>query len=82
MEGKKKLLILLTRFLKEKPDKNKETRIYKNEESSSVIQLTIKRSNTHISGIPKRQGNEKATEILANKIIAEHFANPESDVGL
>ena len=53
------------------PEKNKETRIQKNEERRRNLQDILKRSNTWIIGVPEGEEEEQKIENLFEQIMKE-----------
>ena len=49
------------------PEKNEETRIWKNEERLRNLQDIVKHSNIRIIGVPKEKRNSKKLKIYLNK---------------
>ena len=64
------------------PEKNEETRIWKNEERLRNLQDILKRSNIWIIGVPAGEEEEEKIENLFEQIMKENFPNlaKEKDV--
>ena len=61
------------------PEKNKETRIQKNEERLRNLQDIFKRSNIRIIGVPGEE-KEQEMENLLEKIMKENFPNLAKEI--
>ena len=57
------------------PEKNEETRSWKNEERLRNLQDTLKCSNIQIIGVPKGEEEEQKIENLFEQIVKENFPN-------
>ena len=57
------------------PEKNKETRIQKNEERLRNLQDILKHSNIRIIGVPEGEEEEQKLENLFEEIMKENFSN-------
>ena len=57
------------------PEKNEETRIWKNEERLRNLQDIFKLSNIWIIGVPEGEEEEQKLEILFEQIMKENFPN-------
>ena len=57
------------------PEKNEETRTWKNEERLRNLQEILKRSNIQIIGVPEGEEEEQKIENLFEQIIKENFPN-------
>ena len=57
------------------PEKNEETRTWKNEERLRNFQGTLKRSNIQIIGVPEGEEEEQKIENLFEQIMKENFPN-------
>ena len=55
------------------PEKNEETRTWKNEERHRNLQDISKRSNIRIIGVPEGEGEEQEIESLFEKLLEENF---------
>ena len=55
------------------PEKNEETRIWKNEERLRSLQDILKRSNLRIIGVPEGEEEEQTIENLFEQIMKENF---------
>ena len=60
----------------------KETRIFKNEDSLRDLWNNTKLTNIHVIWVPKREERIKGTENLFEEIMAENFPNlgKETDI--
>ena len=57
------------------PEKNEDTRIWKNEERLRNLQDILKRSNIRIIGVPEGEEEEQQIENLFEQIMKENFPN-------
>ena len=61
------------------PEKNEETRTWKNEERLGNLQDTLKRSNIRIIGVPEGEEEEQKIENLFEQIM-ENFPNLAKEI--
>ena len=57
------------------PEKNEETRTWKNEERLRNLPDILKRSNSRIIGVPEGEEEEQKIENLFEQIMKENFPN-------
>ena len=62
------------------PEKNVETRIWKNEERLRNLQDILKRSNIRIIGVTEREEEEQKIENLFEQIMKENFPNLAKEI--
>ena len=62
------------------PEKNEETRIWKNEERHRNLQDISKRSNIQIIGVPEGEEKEQQIENLFEQIMKENFPNMAKEI--
>ena len=62
------------------PEKNKETRIQKNEERFRNVQDNFKYSNIRIIGVPEGEGEGQEIENLFEQIMKENFPNLAKEI--
>ena len=62
------------------PEKNEETRTWKNEERLRNLQDTLKRSNIRIIGVPEGEEEEQKTENLFEQIMKENSPNLAKEI--
>ena len=62
------------------PEKNEETRIWKNEERLRNLQDILKHSNIRIIGVPEGEEEEQKTENLFEQIMKENFPNLAKEI--
>ena len=62
------------------PEKNEETRTWKNEERLRNLQDTLKRSNIRIIGVPEGEEEEQKIENLFEQIMKENFPNLAKEI--
>ena len=62
------------------PEKNEETRTWKNEERLRNLQDTLKRSNIQIIGVPEGEEEEQKVENLLEQIMKENFPNLAKEI--
>ena len=62
------------------PEKNKETRIRKNEERLRNLQDILKRSNIRIIGVTEGEEEEQKIENLFEQIMKENFSNLAKEI--
>ena len=62
------------------PEKNEETRIWKNEERLRMFQDILKRSNIWIIGVPEGEEEEQKIENLFEQIMQENFPNLAKEI--
>ena len=62
------------------PEKNEETRIWKNEERLRNLQDILKRSNIRIIGVPEGEEEEQKIENLFEQILKENFPNLAKEI--
>ena len=62
------------------PEKNEETRIWKNEERLRNLQDILKRSNIRIIGVPEGEEEEQKIENLFEQIMKEKFPNLAKEI--
>ena len=62
------------------PEKNEETRIWKNEERLRNLQDSLKRSNIRIIGMPEGEEEEQIIENLFEQIMKENFPNLAKEI--
>ena len=62
------------------PEKNEETRTWKNEERLRNLQDTLKRSNIRIIGVPEGEEEEQKIENLFEQIMMENFPNLAKEI--
>ena len=62
------------------PEKNEETRIWKNEERLRNLQDILKRSNIWIIGVPEGEEEEQKFENLFEQIMKENFPNLAKEI--
>ena len=62
------------------PEKNEETRTWKNEERLRNLQDVLKRSNIRIIGVPEGEEEEQNIENLFEQIMKENFPNLSKEI--
>ena len=62
------------------PEKNEETRTWKNEERLKNLPDALKRSNIRIIGVPKGEEEEQKIENLFEQIMKENFPNLAKEI--
>ena len=62
------------------PEKNEETRIWKNEERLTNLQDILKRSNIRIVGVPEGEEEEQKVENLFEQIMKENFPSLAEEI--
>ena len=62
------------------PEKNEETRTWKNEERLRNLQDILKRNNIQIIGVPEGEEEEQETENLSENIMKENFPNLVTEI--
>ena len=62
------------------PEKNEETRTWKNEERLRNLQDTLKRSNIRIIGVPEGEEEEQKIENLFEQIMKENFPSLAKEI--
>ena len=62
------------------PEKNVETRIWKNEERLRNLQDILKRSNIRIIGVPEGEEEEQKIENLFEQMMKENFPNLAKEI--
>ena len=62
------------------PEKNEETRTWKNEERLRNLPDALKRSNIGIIGVPEGEEEEQEIENLFENIMKENFPNLAKEV--
>ena len=62
------------------PEKNEETRIWKNEERLRNLQDILKRSNIRIIGVPEEEEEEQKIENLFEQIMKENFPHLAKEI--
>ena len=62
------------------PEKNEETRIWKNEDSLRNLQDILKCSNIRIIGVPEGEEEEQKIENLFEQIMKENFPNLAKEI--
>ena len=62
------------------PEKNEETRIWKNEERLRNLQDILKRSNIRIIGVPEGEEEEQKIENLFEPIMKENFPSLSKEI--
>ena len=62
------------------PEKNEETRIWKNEKRLRNLQDIFKRSNIQITGVPEGEEEEQEIENLFKNIMKENFPNVAKEI--
>ena len=62
------------------PEKNEETRIWKNEERLRNLQDILKRSNIQIIGVPEGEEEEKKIENVFEQIMKENFPSLAKEI--
>ena len=62
------------------PEKNEETRTWKNEERLRNLQDTLKRSNMRIIGVPEGEEEDQKIENLFEQIMKENFPNLAKEI--
>ena len=62
------------------PEKNEETRIWKNEERLRNLQHILKRSNIRIIGVPEGEEEEQKIENLFEQIMKENFPHLAKEI--
>ena len=62
------------------PEKNEETRIWKNEERIRNLQDIFKRSNIQIIGVPGGEEEEQKIENLFEQLMKENFPNLAKEI--
>ena len=62
------------------PEKNEETRTWKNEERLRNLQDILKRSNIRIIGVPEGEEEEQKIENLFEQIMKENFPNLAKEI--
>ena len=62
------------------PEKNEETRIWKNEERLRNLQDILKCSNIRIIGVPEGEEEEQKTENLFEQTVKENFSNLAKEI--
>ena len=62
------------------PEKNEETRIWKNEERLRNLQDILKRSNIRIIGVPEGKEKEQKIENLFEQIMKENFPSLAKEI--
>ena len=62
------------------PEKNAETRTWKNEERLRNLQVALKRSNIRIIGVPEGEEEEQEIENLFEQIMKENFPNLAKEI--
>ena len=62
------------------PEKNEETRTWKNEERLRNLRDALKRSNIRIIGVPEGEEEEQKTENLFEQIMKENFPNLAKEI--
>ena len=62
------------------PEKNEETRIWKNEERLRNLQDILKRSNIQIIAVPKGEEEEQKIENLFEQIMKDNFPNLAKEI--
>ena len=62
------------------PEKNEETRIWKNEERLRNLQDILKHSNIRIIGVPEGEEEEQKIENLLEQIMKENFPNLAKEI--
>ena len=62
------------------PEKNEETRIWKNGERLRNLQDILKRSNIRIIGVPEGEEEEQKIENLFEQIMKENFPNLAKEI--
>ena len=62
------------------PEKNEETRIWKNEERLTNFQDILKRSNIRIIGVPEGEEEEQEIKILFEQIMKENLPNLAKEI--
>ena len=62
------------------PEKNEETRIWKNEERLRNLQDTLKRSNIRTIGVPEGEEEEQKIENLFEQIMKENFPSLAKEI--
>ena len=62
------------------PEKNKETRIQKNEDRLRKLQDILKRSNIRIIGVPEGEEEEQKIENLFEQRMKENFPNLAKEI--
>ena len=62
------------------PEKNEETRIWKNEERLRSLQEILKRSNIQIIGAPEGEEEEQKIENLFEQIMKENFPSLAKEI--
>ena len=62
------------------PEKNKETRIQKNEDRLRNLQDILKCTNIRIIGVPEGEEEEQKIENLFEKIMKENFPNMAKEI--
>ena len=62
------------------PEKNEETRIWKNEERPRNLQDILKHPNIRIIGVPEGEEEEQEIENLFENIMEENFPNLAKEI--
>ena len=62
------------------PEKNEETRTWKNEERLRDLPDTLKRSNIRIIGVPEGEEEEQKIENLFEQIMKENFPSLAKEI--
>ena len=62
------------------PEKNEETRIWKDKEKLRNLQDTFKHSNIQIIGVPEGEAEEEEIEHLFEQIMKENFPNVAKEI--